>query len=152
MNKSAIHVVVFACNWDGLSCIEEAARGGLTYPASVRVVRVSCLSRVHQGLMLKAFELGADGVMLLGCEPDKCHFNVDAGCIRQEYEKAQRVEGLLGLGGDRLVLAHMPCGDGYGFVSRLRSFLAEIELDMTHRPRRGVVAAAPAKPPMSSRV
>ena len=127
MSKSAADVVVFACNWDGLSCVEAAAQGGLLYPASVRVIRVSCLSRVHSGLVLKAFELGADGVMLLGCEPGKCHFDTDAECIAQEYEKARGILGLLGLGERRLVLAHMPREDGDGFVSRLVSFSAEIE-------------------------
>lgn len=127
MSKSAADVVVFACNWDGLSCVEAAAQAGLLYPTSVRVVRVSCLSRVHSGLMLKAFELGADGVMLLGCEPGKCHFDTDAEYIVQEYEKALGVLGLLGLGEGRLVLARMPRGDGSGFVGRLLSFIAEIE-------------------------
>jgi len=127
MSKSAADVVVFACNWDGLSCVEAAAQRGLLYPASVRVVRVSCLSRVHSGLVLKAFELGANGVMLVGCEPGKCHFDTDAECIAQEYEKARGILGLLGLGEKRLVLAHMPRGDGSGFVSRLTSFIEEIE-------------------------
>jgi len=127
MSKSAADVVVFACNWDGLSCVEAAAQRGLLYPASVRVVRVSCLSRVHSGLVLKAFELGANGVMLVGCEPGKCHFETDAECIAQEYEKARGILGLLGLGEKRLFLAHMPGGDGSGFVSRLVSFIAEIE-------------------------
>jgi len=127
MNRSEVRLVVFACNWDGLSCIEAAAQAGLSYPVSVRVVRVSCLSRVHQGLMLKAFELGADGVMLLGCEPGNCQFDIDAGLIEQEYEKARRVLRLLGLGEERLVLYHMPRGDGSGFVGRVTGFIGEIE-------------------------
>ena len=127
MSKSAADVVVFACNWDGLSCIEAAAQAGLRYPASVSVVRVSCLSRVHSGLMLKAFEFGADGVMLLGCELGKCHFHIEPGCIAQEHEKARRVMGLLGLREERLVLARMTRGDYRGFVRRLTSFIAEIE-------------------------
>jgi coenzyme F420-reducing hydrogenase delta subunit len=127
MSRSAVRLVVFACNWDGLSCIEAAAQAGLSYPASVRVVRVSCLSRVHQGLMLKAFELGADGVMLLGCEPGNCQFDIDTGLIEQEYEKARRVLRLLGLREERLVLCHMPRGDGSGFVRGVTGFIREIE-------------------------
>jgi coenzyme F420-reducing hydrogenase delta subunit len=127
MSKSVTHLVVFACNWDSLSCIEEAARRGLTYPSSVRVVRVSCLSRLHQGLMLKAFELGADGVMLLGCEPGNCQYDIDAGLITREYEKARTVLRLLGLGEERLVLCHTPRGDGPGFVRRVTDFIKEIE-------------------------
>ncbi|MFC1994603.1 hydrogenase iron-sulfur subunit [Chloroflexota bacterium] len=127
MSKSAADVVVFACNWDGLSCVEAAAQAGLRYPASVRVVRVSCLSRMHSGLMLKAFELGADGVMLVGCEPGNCHFDTDAACVVQEYEKALGVLGLLGLGEQRLALARMPRGDGSRFVNRVMSFIAGLE-------------------------
>jgi len=127
MSRAAADVVVFACNWDGLSCVEAASQMGLRYPASVNVVRVSCLSRVHSGLMLKAFELGADGVMLVGCETGKCHFHIDPECVAQEREKARGVMALLGMGEGKLVLARMPCGDGRGFVSRLTNFIAEIE-------------------------
>ena len=77
-------VLVFACNWDGWSCIETAANLGLHYPTSVKVVKVSCLSRIHAGLILKAFEFGADGVMLLGCEPGRCRFGAD---MSEAHEK-----------------------------------------------------------------
>jgi coenzyme F420-reducing hydrogenase delta subunit len=77
-------VLVFACNWDGWSCIETATNLGLHYPASVKVVKVSCLSRIHAGLILKAFEFGADGVMLLGCEPGRCRFGAD---MSEAHEK-----------------------------------------------------------------
>jgi len=127
MNNSVANIVVFACNWDGLSCVEAAAQAGLCYPASVKVVRVSCLSRVHSGLMLRAFELGADGVMLLGCEPGNCHYDIDGGLITNEYEKTRRVLRLLGLGEGRLTLARTPRGDGSSFVNRATSFITEIE-------------------------
>jgi coenzyme F420-reducing hydrogenase delta subunit len=126
MNKPVANVVVFACNWDGLSCIEAAAQKGLRYPASVKVVRVSCLSRMHSGLILKAFELGADGVMLLGCNPGNCHFEIDAGLIEQEYEKTRNILGLLGLREERLALTRLPGGDGPGFVKQVTNFIAGI--------------------------
>jgi coenzyme F420-reducing hydrogenase delta subunit len=127
MNKPVANVVVFACNWDGLSCIEAAAQKGLRYPASVKIVRVSCLSRVHSGLILKAFELGADGVMLLGCNPGNCHFEIDAGLVEREYEKTRNILGLLGLREERLALIRLPGGDGPGFVKQVNNFIAGIE-------------------------
>ena len=126
MNNAMANVVVFACNWDGLSCIEAAAQKGLRYPASVKIVRVSCLSRVHSGLILKAFELGADGVMLLGCNPGNCHFEIDAGLIEREYEKTRNILGLLGLREERLALTRLPGGDGPGFVKQVMNFVAGI--------------------------
>jgi F420-non-reducing hydrogenase iron-sulfur subunit len=126
MNNAMANVVVFACNWDGLSCIEAAAQKGLRYPASVKIVRVTCLSRVHSGLILKAFELGANGVMLLGCNPGNCHFEIDAGLVEQEYKKTRNILGLLGLREERLALTRLPGGDGPGFVKQVMNFVAGI--------------------------
>jgi coenzyme F420-reducing hydrogenase delta subunit len=127
MSKPVKNIVVFACNWDGLSCVEAASQKGLRYPSTVRVIRVSCLSRVHSGLILKAFELGADGVMLLGCEQGNCHYEKDAGIIEQEYQKTQSVLELLGLRKERLALARMLRGDGAGFVKQVTNFISAIE-------------------------
>ncbi|MBM4451447.1 MAG: hydrogenase iron-sulfur subunit, partial [Chloroflexi bacterium] len=106
--KRAPDVLVFACNWDGWSCLEATSYMELSYPASVKVVRVRCLSRLHAGLILKAFELGAEGVMLLGCEPGKCHFESDSGCVLAEYEKARQMLELLGMPKERLALTQLP--------------------------------------------
>ncbi|HEY49853.1 MAG TPA: hydrogenase iron-sulfur subunit [Dehalococcoidia bacterium] len=127
MSKQAPNIVIFACNWDGLSCVEAASQAGYCYPASVKVVRVSCLSRIHQGLILKAFELGADGVILLGCEPGNCHFDIDAGLVTHEYENTRSILNLLGLGEERLVIAHLAHGDGYGFMKQVTGFITEVE-------------------------
>lgn len=116
-------IVVFVCNWDGLSCIETAAQKRLTFPAYVKIIRVSCLSRVHTGLMLKAFELGADGVMLLGCDSHSCHFGIDEELITGNFAKVQRIMELLGLKKDRLTLVRLPHGDSAGFIEKITNFL-----------------------------
>jgi F420-non-reducing hydrogenase iron-sulfur subunit len=120
-------VLVFACNWDGWSCIETAANSGGCYPASVKVVKVSCLSRIHAGLILKAFEFGADGVMLLGCERGECHFGIDSEYIINEYEKARSILEMLGMWKDRLTLVRLPAFSGREFVMRVMNFIAEVE-------------------------
>ncbi|MCJ7514853.1 MAG: hydrogenase iron-sulfur subunit [Dehalococcoidia bacterium] len=127
MSRENADIVVFACNWDGLSCVEAAAQSRLSYPASVKVVKVNCLSRVHSGLILKAFELGANGVMLLGCESENCYFGRDESLNVKEYEKTRDILGMLGLGADRLRLAWLPRGDGKGFVKQVETFIAEVE-------------------------
>jgi coenzyme F420-reducing hydrogenase delta subunit len=127
MSRNNADIVVFACNWDGLSCIEATAQSRLSYPPSVKVVKVSCLSRVHSGLILKAFELGAGGVMLLGCESESCYFGKDERFNVKEYEKTRSILGLLGLGADRLRLAWLARGDGKGFVKQVENFIAEVE-------------------------
>ncbi len=129
-------VLVFACNWGGWSCIETASNLGLHYPASVKVVKVSCLARVHAGLILKAFEFGADGVMLLGCEQGKCHFGADSEYIINEYEKTRSILEMLGVRTGRLVLVQLPAFDGRGFVMQVMSLIAEIDKIQASRQAR----------------
>jgi coenzyme F420-reducing hydrogenase delta subunit len=126
MKGNNADIVVFACNWDGLSCVEAAAQKRLNYPSSVKLIRVNCLSRVHSGLILKAFELGADGVMLLGCQPESCYYEKDEKFNDKEYEKALSLLSLLGLGTNRLKLTRLPRGDGDAFVNQVESFIDEV--------------------------
>lgn len=120
-------IVVLSCNWNGWSCVESATSLGTSYPSSVKVIRVSCLSRIHAGLMLKAFEFGADGVILLGCGPDSCHFGSDGSQINAELEKAHSILGLLGINKERLTLIQLPAFEGQEFVTRLTQFMDGIE-------------------------
>jgi F420-non-reducing hydrogenase iron-sulfur subunit len=126
-------IIVFACNWDGWSCIEAAGRNKLSYPPSVKIMRVSCLSRVDTGLMLKAFELGAEGVILLGCEKDNCHFRMSEDACTQQYEKANKVLKLLGIEEKRLVLARLPAGDYPGFIKLVTDMISLIEKNRSRK-------------------
>ena len=127
---------MFACNWDGWSCIETATNLGLHYPASVKVVKVSCLTRVHVGLILKAFEFGADGVMLLGCEEGRCRFGADSGHIVEEYQRARSILEMLGISKDRLVLVQVPAFDGHQFVNQAMKLIRDIQqIRAMKRPR-----------------
>ena len=119
-------ILVICCNWDGWSCLEVAANSGLQYPAAVKVMRVSCLSRIHAGLILKAFEFRADGVMLVGCESGSCHFGSDSEGISREYEKARLILEMLGIGKERLALVQLPAFDGYQFVEQITKFSAKV--------------------------
>jgi F420-non-reducing hydrogenase iron-sulfur subunit len=122
-----LDIVVFSCNWDGLSCIEAAACARLSYPASVKTIRVSCLSRVHIGLILTAFELGAAGVMLLGCKTGKCHYDIESRHVAREIEKAQGILRLTGFGPGKVTFAQVSRADGPGFVDQVKAFFASVE-------------------------
>ena len=126
MIENGTDIVVFACNWDGLSCVEAAAQKRLNYPTSVKLIRVNCLSRVHSGLILKAFELGAAGVMLLGCKQETCYYEKNEKFTAKEYEKASNILSLLGLGANRLKLSRLPRGDGDAFVHEVERFIDEL--------------------------
>lgn len=59
-------IVVFACNWCAYSAADLAGVSRLQYPPNIRIIRVMCSGRVNPNFILKAFEGGADGVMVAG--------------------------------------------------------------------------------------
>lgn len=119
--------VVFVCNWDGLNCVESAAQNRLMIPSNIKIVRVSCLSRINTGLILHAFVNGADGVMLLGCESQNCHYSIEEQFIEQNITKTRDIMKLLGLKQQRLELVRLKHGDGQGFVKRITDFVNRFE-------------------------
>jgi len=114
--------------------MEAASRLGYCLPFSAKIIKVSCLSRIHLGLILRAFELGADGVMLMGCEPGNCHFDTDSTLIKEEFEKAKTLLNILGVESERLVLSNITHSDGYGFVKKIADFKETIEQLRTLSP------------------
>ena len=67
-------IVAFCCNWCSYAGADLAGTTRLQYPPNVRVIRVMCSGRVDPAFVLKAFALGADGVIVAGCHPADCHY------------------------------------------------------------------------------
>ena len=68
------NIVAFCCNWCSYAGADLAGSSRLTYPANVKIIRVPCSCRVNPMFVLKAFQQGADGVILCGCHPGDCHY------------------------------------------------------------------------------
>ncbi|KJS83550.1 MAG: methyl-viologen-reducing hydrogenase subunit delta [Peptococcaceae bacterium BICA1-8] len=62
------------CNWCSYAGADLAGTSRLKYPANIRIVKVMCSGRVEPTLILKAFQEGADGVLISGCHPGDCHY------------------------------------------------------------------------------
>lgn len=68
-------IVAFVCNWCTYLGADLAGTTRLEYPANVRIVRLPCSGRIDFNLLIKAFEIGADAVLVSGCHPGDCHYN-----------------------------------------------------------------------------
>ena len=60
-------IVAFCCNWCSYAGADLAGTNRLNYPADVKIIRVPCSCRVNPMFILRAFQRGADGVILCGC-------------------------------------------------------------------------------------
>jgi F420-non-reducing hydrogenase iron-sulfur subunit len=59
-------IIAFACNWCAYSAADLAGVSRFQYPPNIRIIRTMCSGQVNPGLILKAFQWGADGVMVSG--------------------------------------------------------------------------------------
>ena len=57
-------IIAFCCNWCSYPAADGAGVNRFQYPHNVRIVRVMCGGRVKPSFILKAFEMGVDGVMV----------------------------------------------------------------------------------------
>ena len=67
-------IIGFLCNWCSYSGADLAGVSRLKSPPNIRVIRTMCSGRVDPTFVMKAFELGADGVLIGGCHPGDCHY------------------------------------------------------------------------------
>jgi F420-non-reducing hydrogenase iron-sulfur subunit len=105
-------------------------------PPYFRVIRVMCSARVDPEFVLRAFQKGADGVVVAGCHPADCHY------IGGNYRTRRRVALLkmllqqFGYDPDRLRLEWISAGEGEKFQKTMIEFTDTIK-ELGPSPMRG---------------
>ncbi len=59
-------ILAFCCNFCAYAAADLAGASRLQYPPSIRVVLLPCTGKLDVLYALKAFEGGADGIMVAG--------------------------------------------------------------------------------------
>jgi coenzyme F420-reducing hydrogenase delta subunit/NAD-dependent dihydropyrimidine dehydrogenase PreA subunit len=121
------HVVIFTCNWNAYSGLESAGAHRLNYPAVTLPIKVLCLGQLHPGLILKAFEKGADGVLLLGCPPGECHYEFGNRHAEEAFAEAKELAALLGYRDEQLRLDWVAAGQGEDLAAKVQAFVAGLD-------------------------
>jgi coenzyme F420-reducing hydrogenase delta subunit len=121
-------IVAFCCHYCAYAAADLAGVMRLQYPPNIRVIKLPCSGTVDILHILKAFELGADGVLVAGCLKGGCHFI--EGNIRAEkrVKQASAILDAVGLGGERLEMFFMSSSEGPRF--------AEVAREMTEKVRK----------------
>jgi coenzyme F420-reducing hydrogenase delta subunit len=84
------------------------------------------MGQIGASIILKAFERGADGVMLVACAPDECHYEFGSRRAAELFEEVRKLGGLLGLGEDRLQLVQVGTGESASLVGKVRHFVEQL--------------------------
>jgi coenzyme F420-reducing hydrogenase delta subunit len=92
-------IIGFACNWrsHGGADLAGSVDSNVRCPPGIRLIQVMCSGMVAPSYVLRAFEKGADGVLLTGCHIGDCHYCEGNYKTLKVIEKTQRIPKLLGI-------------------------------------------------------
>ena len=116
-------VLVFTCNWSAYHGLESAGVNHQSYSAVIHPIKVMCLGRLGPGIILKAFEHGAAGVLLLGCPPGECHYDFGNNRAEEMFIVTSDLLNLLGYSKKRLQMDRVTAGDGDTWVDKIQTFV-----------------------------
>ena len=86
-----------------------------------------CTGRIDESLLLKAFEKGADGVMVIGCLEGDCHYVNGNIRARARVERVYQILDQIGIGPDRIRMYNLSAGEGAKFAAFTNEFVDQIE-------------------------
>jgi F420-non-reducing hydrogenase iron-sulfur subunit len=120
-------IVAFCCNWCSYAGADLAGTTRLQYPPNVRIIRVMCSGRVDPSFVLKAYALGADGVIVAGCHPADCHYinGNDKAAMRGNFLDSFLDEA--GIEPQRFKLEWIAGSEGGKFAETIKKMVAELE-------------------------
>ncbi len=126
MSEFRPKIVIFCCNW--CTCAGEDPKEvlGLDEDSGTRIIRIMCSGRVEPSFVIEAFESGADGVMVTGCELGSCHYTTGNYKARRRMYLLQLMLPQFGIEADRLKFTCIPNGNAEEFRKEVKDFNASV--------------------------
>jgi F420-non-reducing hydrogenase iron-sulfur subunit len=119
-------ILGFLCNWCAYAGADLAGVSRFQYPPDLRIVRVMCSGRVDPEFVIRAFQLGMDGVAVLGCHPGDCHYQTGNLEAEKKMRMTQSVLEKVGIMRDRLYLDWVSAAEGARFAEVVTNFTRRI--------------------------
>jgi heterodisulfide reductase subunit D len=121
------NIILFLCSWGPHAAYQALQDGGAPIPPEVKMVRIPCTGRISKSLLFKAFEMGADGVALVGCEPGNCRYGTGTLTAENNVKDTGGILHLLGIGEDRLRLVTFLPEESEALLLFLKDFCGKIK-------------------------
>jgi heterodisulfide reductase subunit A2 len=119
-------IIAYVCHWCALGGVDMAGVSRLQYPVNARLIRVMCSARVSFKMMERAFELGAAGVLVAGCEFPTCHYITGNYAAEKRIKRAKRKLAKKGYDPDKLWNVWCSAADGPKFAKIMREMVKSL--------------------------
>ena len=119
-------IIGFLCNDCGYNLLDTAGFYGAKYTSDFLPVFVPCMSNISLRHITNAIDRGADGIMLIGCTKDRCHYEKG---VEHAHGQVNLLENLYSSVGKKLPIRTLKsCGSMLQqFLDQLTSLMDEIK-------------------------
>jgi len=119
-------IVAFVCNWCTYAGADLAGTSRLPYAPNVRIVKLPCTGRIDPLFILKAFEGGADAVLVSGCHPGDCHYTSGNYHARRRWALFRRLLDFTGIDDRRLYFSWVSAAEGRKFADLINDVTEKV--------------------------
>jgi F420-non-reducing hydrogenase iron-sulfur subunit len=119
-------IIGFLCNWCSYTGADLAGVSRIKSAPNVRVIRTMCSGRIDPAFVLKAFQLGADGVIVMGCHLGDCHYQEGNYKARRRIAILEETLKTMGFDDGRVMLRWISASEGGLFAETIKGFTEAI--------------------------
>lgn len=109
-------IIAFVCRWCTYAGADLAGTSRLKYPPQIRIVKLPCTGRIDPLFLLRAFRMGADGILVSGCHPGDCHYTSGNYVARRRWILFHDLLDFVGLDRERVHFSWVSAAEGGKFV------------------------------------
>ncbi len=120
-------IVGLLCNWCSYAGADMAGTSRMTYPSNIKIIRLPCTGRVNPMIILKAFQQGADGVLVSGCHPGDCHYVDGNYYARRRLAMLEPYLDYLGIEKGRFKLEWVSASEGKKWKQVVETFTGQVK-------------------------
>lgn len=120
-------IIAFCCHYCAFAAADLAGSMRLQYPPNVRIIRTPCTGRLEVDYYMKAFEKGADGVLVAGCLEGGCHFIDGNLYAKRRVNNTKTILEECGLEPERLRMENISAAMAKPLVDIINEMVATIK-------------------------
>ncbi len=119
-------IVAFVCNWCTYAGADLAGISRLHYEPNVRIIKLPCTGAIEPMFLIKAFEKGADGILVSGCHPGDCHYIEGNFHARRRWTILAELMSFCGIDRERVQFSWISAAEGKKWVEFINEITGKI--------------------------
>ena len=112
MSEFEPKIVAFVCNWCTYAGADLTGTSRIKYAANVKIIRFPCTGRIDFMLLMKAFQNGADGIIVSGCHPNDCHYSSGNFHAKRRWMVFRELLDYMGVDVERITFSWVSAAEG----------------------------------------